>query len=99
MTALGPHVSCRSLRRPLAASGQRSQQQHLDLDEKADDFRPVKGSKGRLKWLVTPEIISYLSEYFVFSPGDLIYAGTPAGVGAIRRGQTTEAHVEGVDEL
>ena len=32
-------------------------------------------------WKV-PEMISYLSGLFTLRPGDLIFSGTPAGVGA-----------------
>ena len=32
-------------------------------------------------------------------PGDLIYTGTPAGVGAVQRGDTLVGHVDGVGEL
>lgn len=38
-------------------------------------------------WSV-PEIIAHLSGYVALCPGDLIFTGTPAGVGPIQRGQT-----------
>jgi fumarylpyruvate hydrolase len=31
--------------------------------------------------------------------GDLIYSGTPAGVGAVERGDKLEGHVDGVGDL
>jgi fumarylpyruvate hydrolase len=46
-----------------------------------------------------PEMISYLSEYFALAPGDLIMSGTPAGVGAVKRGDRLRGRVEGVGEL
>lgn len=38
-------------------------------------------------WTV-PEIIAHLSGYVALCPGDLIFTGTPAGVGPLRRGQS-----------
>ena len=35
----------------------------------------------------------------VLQPGDLIYTGTPAGVGAVTRGQVMEGRIEGLGEL
>lgn len=36
------------------------------------------------------EIISYLSEYFLLSEGDLIFTGTPEGVGTLNHGDIVE---------
>ena len=33
------------------------------------------------------------------APGDVIFAGTPAGVGAVVRGDVMTGHVEGVDSI
>jgi fumarylpyruvate hydrolase len=57
-----------------------------------------KGDLDQMIWKV-PEMISYLSRLFTLRPGDLIFSGTPAGVGAIVRGDVMVAHVEGVDEV
>lgn len=46
-----------------------------------------------------PEIIAELSSLFELVAGDLIYTGTPAGVGALQRGDRIEAGVEGVGLL
>ncbi len=43
-----------------------------------------------------PEIIGYLSKLVALEPGDLIFTGTPAGVGAIAKGQTCEVHIDGL---
>lgn len=56
------------------------------------------GNLNQMIWKV-PEMISYLSRLFTLQPGDLIFAGTPAGVGAIVKGDKMVAHVEGVDEV
>lgn len=51
-----------------------------------------------LTWKV-PEIIAELSTLYTLRPGDLIYTGTPAGVGALQRGDRVEGGVEGVGTL
>lgn len=57
-----------------------------------------EGDLNQLIWKV-PEMISYLSGLFVLAPGDLIMSGTPAGVGAVSRGDVLEGHVDGVGGL
>jgi fumarylpyruvate hydrolase len=49
-------------------------------------------------WSV-PEIISYLSDYYTLAPGDLIFTGTPAGVGAVSPGDVLRGRVDGLGEL
>jgi fumarylpyruvate hydrolase len=51
-----------------------------------------------LLWPV-PDIIAHLSRLFVLKPGDLIFTGTPAGVGPVRRGDRLRGGVEGVAEI
>ncbi len=46
-----------------------------------------------------PEIIAEASRLWRLAPGDLIYTGTPEGVGALVRGDLVEATVEGVGDL
>ena len=46
-----------------------------------------------------PEIISILSTYVRLVPGDLIYTGTPAGVGALQRGDLVEGGIDGLGTL
>jgi len=41
------------------------------------------------------EIISHISGYFTLNVGDMIYTGTPAGVGAVRAGDRLEGFLEG----
>jgi fumarylpyruvate hydrolase len=47
----------------------------------------------------TPEIIAELSTFFELAPGDLIYTGTPAGVGPLQRGDRIEAGIDAVGTL
>lgn len=53
---------------------------------------------SQLIWSV-PEIISNLSRLYRLMPGDLIYTGTPDGVGQVQPGDEIEASVEGVGVL
>jgi fumarylpyruvate hydrolase len=41
-------------------------------------------------------IISHLSRLVIIAPGDLIFTGTPAGVGALQRGQTCTVVIDGL---
>ena len=45
------------------------------------------------------ELISFCSRIFTLEPGDLLYTGTPSGVGPIEDGDTLEAHATGCDPL
>ncbi len=49
-------------------------------------------------WSVA-EQVSYLSTYFELQPGDVIFSGTPEGVGAVVRGQTMVGAIEGLGEI
>ena len=57
-----------------------------------------QGDISEMIWSV-PEIISILSEFFELFPGDLIFTGTPSGVGPIRRGDKLEGVVEKLTKL
>ncbi len=57
-----------------------------------------EGDLNQLIWKV-PEMIAYLSGLFTLAPGDLIFSGTPAGVGPVNRGDRLDGHVDGVGEL
>ena len=57
-----------------------------------------RGDLAQLIWKV-PEIISYLSGLFTLSGGDVIYTGTPSGVGPVVRGDRLHGCVEGVGEI
>ena len=53
---------------------------------------------AKLIWSV-PEVIANLSSFFELRPGDLIYTGTPEGVGKVERGQTMVGGIAGLGEL
>ena len=49
-------------------------------------------------WSV-PEVIAHLSRFYHLLPGDLIYTGTPAGVGPVAPGNVLLGEVEGLPSL
>ena len=49
-------------------------------------------------WSV-PEIVAELSTYVTLAPGDLIFTGTPAGVGSVARGDSLRGEIAGVGEV
>lgn len=53
---------------------------------------------AQLIWPV-PDVLVHLSRLFVLRPGDLIYTGTPAGVGAVERGDRLTGGIAGVGEI
>lgn len=57
-----------------------------------------KGDLSELIWSVN-EIIEHLSAAWALQPGDLIFTGTPAGVGAVVRGDVMEGAVAGLGAL
>lgn len=50
---------------------------------------------SKMIWDV-PGIIAHLSRLVSLAPGDLIFTGTPAGVGALQRGQTCTVTIDGL---
>jgi fumarylpyruvate hydrolase len=55
-------------------------------------------SIDELIWNVA-ETIEYLSKYYALQPGDLIFTGTPEGVGPVKSGDLLEGEIDGVGEL
>ncbi|HEX5867856.1 MAG TPA: fumarylacetoacetate hydrolase family protein [Beijerinckiaceae bacterium] len=60
--------------------------------------RRQTGDLSQLIWNI-PDTIAYLSGLFTLAPGDLIMTGTPAGVGAVKKGDVMKGGVEGVGEI
>ena len=45
------------------------------------------------------EQIAYASQFYTLYPGDLIYTGTPSGVGPIRGGDAIRAEIESIGAI
>ena len=57
-----------------------------------------RGDLAQLIWKV-PEIISCLSGLFTLAAGDVVFTGTPSGVGPVARGDRLHGRVAGVGEI
>lgn len=57
-----------------------------------------EGDLNQMIWKVA-ETIAYLSNLFELAAGDIIMTGTPAGVGAVVKGDRMQAQVEGLGVL
>ena len=66
----------------------------LEVDGKVKQ----KSDVSHLIWSVD-EVIANLSTLFALEPGDLIFTGTPEGVGAVVAGQTLSVRVDGLEPL
>ncbi|CAN5701036.1 fumarylacetoacetate hydrolase family protein [soil metagenome] len=67
---------------------------HLDVN----GVQRQDSDVGKLIWNVA-EIIASLSTLYTLQPGDLIFTGTPEGVGAVQRGDLLEGRIAGLGEL
>ena len=57
-----------------------------------------KADLADMIWNV-PEQIAHLSQYYTLEPGDVIFSGTPAGVGPVQPGDELHAGIDAVGEL
>ncbi|MCH7342663.1 fumarylacetoacetate hydrolase family protein [Pelomonas sp. CA6] len=57
-----------------------------------------RGDLSDMIWSV-PELVANLSQYYHLGPGDLIYTGTPEGVGPVQPGDQLLGVIEGLGEL
>ena len=61
------------------------------------DLKQV-GDIRDLLWSV-PELIAHLSRFYHLQPGDLLYTGTPAGVGPVEAGDIIKGSIDQVGEI
>lgn len=57
-----------------------------------------KGNTDSLIWSIA-ELITYLSHFHYLQPGDMIFTGTPEGVGAIQPGDVLKGEIDGLTPL
>jgi len=63
---------------------------HLDLNGKT-----LQTGNSSLMLYPFDEIITYISQFMTLRTGDLIFTGTPAGVGPVKIGDVLEGYLEG----
>jgi fumarylpyruvate hydrolase len=84
----------------------------FDLSAPVGAVRPLEGAitlevdgeirqKSDLRHLIwsVNEVIANLSTLFALQPGDLIFTGTPEGVGAVKPGQTMKVHIDALEPI
>lgn len=78
-----------------------------DLGKKVDDLTFEMSLNGEVRQrgnvqdmiFKVDEIIAYVSEFMTLKIGDLIFTGTPVGVGAVSVGDRLQANLEGIPLL
>jgi len=78
--------------------------QHVENPSKGAIWLDVNGQRrqtGDLSQMICdiPHQIAFLSSLFELKAGDLIFTGTPSGVGAIKKGDRMKGHIDGVGDL
>ena len=72
--------------------------EHAEISLDVNGVQRQNSDISQMIWSV-PEIISELSKLFELHAGDLIFTGTPSGVGPVQPGDTLHAAIEQVGEL
>lgn len=113
MTRRDLQTQARDLGRPWDIAKNVEQSKPLGLIRRAGEgFDPARGNirlavndtvrqDADLSDLIWPvaDVISYLSGLYRIEPGDLIYTGTPAGVGPVVPGDVMTASIDGLAPL
>ena len=68
--------------------------QNLDFHLDIDGNKVQQGNTCNMIFKID-EIIAYVSQFYTLKIGDLLYTGTPVGVGPVRIGQHLEGYLEG----
>ncbi len=72
--------------------------QNINFSLKINDEIRQEGNTSLMIFKID-YIIAYLSRYFTLKQGDIIFTGTPAGVGAVKVGDKLSALIEGKEML
>lgn len=75
---------------PFTALTPKTDLRELEIELRVNDTVRQKGNTSHMIFPVT-ELISYLSHRFTLYPGDVIFTGTPEGVGPVQTGDTLTA--------
>ena len=83
---------------PLTRSAELGHPEAGSIELRVNGELRQSGDLGDMIWKV-PEIIAYLSRLFALEAGDLIFTGTPAGVGPVGPGDRLSAEIAGLSAL
>jgi fumarylpyruvate hydrolase len=71
---------------------------HCAITLSVNGVERQRGDTGQMIWSVA-EVIAQLSKQVTLAAGDLIYTGTPSGVGPVVPGDLITAHIDGLPPL
>jgi fumarylpyruvate hydrolase len=83
---------------PLVSAAQYTPTADTAIELKVNGQVRQRSTIGKLIWSL-PEIIEHVSAAWTLQPGDLIFTGTPEGVGAVVAGDLLESHIDGLPGL
>lgn len=66
----------------------------LPFSLEQNNKRVQEGNTSQMLWKIDA-LISYISQYFTLKIGDVIFTGTPSGVGAVRENDVLVGHLDG----
>jgi fumarylpyruvate hydrolase len=112
MTRRDLQAEAKSAGRPWDVAKNVEQSKPLGVIRAGPDFDPAAGSitlalngvekqrgdLGDMIWSV-PEVIAHVSRFYRLEPGDLIFTGTPSGVGPVSAGDTLVCQIDGLAPL
>jgi 2-keto-4-pentenoate hydratase/2-oxohepta-3-ene-1,7-dioic acid hydratase in catechol pathway len=61
--------------------------------------QPRQMASTRDMVFIVGKLAAFISSVMTLEPGDLIFTGTPAGVGPLKPGDTVEVEIEGLGKL
>jgi fumarylpyruvate hydrolase len=83
---------------PITKAAEAGSVEHAEIRLDINGQSRQKSTTEQLMWKI-PEIIEHLSAAWELQPGDLIFTGTPEGVGAVKSGDLMVGAVAGLGEL
>ena len=71
---------------------------HASIWLRVNGVERQRSDIAKMIWSV-PEVLMHLSAFVELAPGDLIFTGTPEGVGRLQRGDALLGGIDGLGEL
>lgn len=68
--------------------------ENLDFELQINGETAQKGNTGLMLWPIN-ELVSYVSQFFTLKTGDIIFTGTPKGVGPVKIGDRLTGYLQG----